>query len=151
MQEQNTSFLITIFIEMMLVLVFLGVVFFGVQLQRVDSFKQQVDYTIERQGGMTQEALNQIKAKSANDYNSFFTVKSYQTDTNNDRQITGNEGFKSSGADTTWVKGTTASDFGQPVKYTVHMRIPVPFAALFSASKTFDADFSGTATSKVRV
>lgn len=150
MQEQNTSFLITIFIEMMLALVFMGMVFFGVQLLRVDSFKQQVDYAIERQGGMTQETVNQIKDKSTKSYDSFFTLTSYQVDTNNDRQIDENEGIHKSANNTTWAAGTTASDFGQPVKYTIHMKIPVPFASIVSASKTFEADFSGTATSKVR-
>lgn len=49
---------------------------FCYQVSSVNSYKQQVNYQIERKGGLTEEAIMELKNYSETHYNGSFAVKS---------------------------------------------------------------------------
>lgn len=54
------SFLVKLLIGGLMVLAFVGLWGVGIELSDVSNFKQQVNYTIERDGGLTQQAIREI-------------------------------------------------------------------------------------------
>lgn len=64
------------FIGLMLLMMLLSATIFFIQVGGVNSFKQQVNYQIERKGGLTQEAISNINEYSENYYGGRFTVES---------------------------------------------------------------------------
>lgn len=60
------------------VLAFLSVVVFGYQLQTITTYRQQVNYQIERKGGLTTEALTELKAYSSKQFHGWYTIESTQ-------------------------------------------------------------------------
>lgn len=155
MQENYTSSLITMFIEMLLALLFLGLVFFGFQLQQINSYKQQVNYTIERQGGLTAAAITDLKKLSNENYSGYFTIVATTTDKNADGVVAVGEGLVKSADGKSWLPASTQGDFGQQYKYKMHIKIPIPFGGVLaakedSALKYFETDMIGSSVSKVR-
>ena len=58
------------------VLAFLSVVVFGYQLQTITTYRQQVNYQIERKGGLTAEAVSELKDYSNKQFHGWYTVES---------------------------------------------------------------------------
>lgn len=66
------------FIGLMLIMLMVAVTLFCIQLSDVNSYKQQVNYQIERHGGLTKESVQNLKDYSDKQYKGAFTVKSDQ-------------------------------------------------------------------------
>ncbi|MBO1123660.1 MULTISPECIES: hypothetical protein [Enterococcus] len=60
------------------VLAFLSVVVFGYQLQTITTYRQQVNYQIERKGGLTAEAVSELKEYSTKQFHGWYTIESTQ-------------------------------------------------------------------------
>lgn len=60
------------------VLAFLSVVVFGYQLQTITTYRQQVNYQIERKGGLTTEAVTELKEYSTKQFHGWYTIESTQ-------------------------------------------------------------------------
>ncbi|WP_142425280.1 hypothetical protein [Enterococcus casseliflavus] len=56
----------------------LSVVVFSYQLQTLNTFRQQVNYRIERKGGLTTEAVKEINQYSKEYFHGWYTVDSNQ-------------------------------------------------------------------------
>ena len=65
MQEQSVMEIIKWFIGLMMIMAMVSIGLFCVQLQDINTFKQQVNYQIERKGGLTTEAVEAIDKYSA--------------------------------------------------------------------------------------
>lgn len=78
MQESAVMEIVKWFITLFLIMGIVSLTYFGIQLANVNSFKQQVNYQIERQGGLTEEAVQNLKEYSDKSYKGSFTVKSDQ-------------------------------------------------------------------------
>lgn len=157
MQEDYTANLLKMFIEMLLVLLFLAIIFLGFQISKVNSFKQEVNYVIQRQGGLTTEALKDLKHISDNTYNGYFTVvEGMTTKSETDGQVDKSTRVASrNGVD--WMPAMKQGQFGQLYSYKIHMKIPIPFQGVWASNngsnpvpKYFEADFGGSEVSKVR-
>lgn len=59
-----------------LTLASIAVFLFCYQVSDVNSYKQQVNYQIERKGGLTEEAVMELNNYSKDNYNGVFTIKS---------------------------------------------------------------------------
>lgn len=64
------------YVGFILFMLIFSVVIFFIQVGDFNTFKQQVNYQIERQGGLTESALEEINDFSKNNYNGRFTVES---------------------------------------------------------------------------
>lgn len=95
-----------------------GVIFF--QLQEVNSFKQQVNYQIERKGGLTEEAIREL-----NDYAQENYLSAYQIESD---------------------KLNEKVSFGDTVDYTIKVEIPIHFYQVPS----IEYDSKGSGVSQVR-
>lgn len=142
-------------IKMVGVLAFLSIVFLGMQMQKINSFKQEVNYTIERQGGLTSKAISDLKKVSNDTYNGMFTINKGLADVNGNGVIEDLEG-QTSVSGHNWIGGMPQGQFGTQYMYQIDIKIPIPFAGIFTMdgdnSKTqyFNAQMAGTAVSKVR-
>lgn len=76
MQEHAIMEMVKWFIYLFLILIFVSIVLLGVQFLDVSSYKQQVNYQIERNGGLTVEAVNNLKEYSEKNYRNRFKVES---------------------------------------------------------------------------
>lgn len=155
MQEQNTSSFFALYISMFLTLGFLGIIFLGFQLGNINSFKQDVNHTIERQGGLTTDAIAELKKLSSERYSGYFTIVASTMDLNEDGIIGEGEGLVGSLNGKTWQPAGQQGTFGQLVKYKMYIKIPIPFGGIFAESeqsriKYFEADMVGSSVSKVR-
>ena len=155
MQEQNTSSMFTMFGEMIALLGVLALIFLGFQLSQINTYKQQINYTIERQGGLTTEALADLKKTSNEQYAGYFTIVAATYDANNDGIVDQGEGLVGNTNGTTWMSAMPQGDFGQMFKYQLHIKIPIPFGGVLASSessplKYLEADMVGSSVSKVR-
>ncbi|MEB8716605.1 hypothetical protein GH876_26500 [Bacillus thuringiensis] len=66
------------FVGLMLIMLMVAVTLFCIQLSDVNSYKQQVNYQIERHGGLTKESIQNLKEYSDSQYKGAFTIKSDQ-------------------------------------------------------------------------
>lgn len=78
MQEATIMELVKWFIGLLLIMMMVSLAMFFFQVGNVNSFKQQVNYQIERQGGLTKTALENLNEYSEKYYNGAFTVESDQ-------------------------------------------------------------------------
>lgn len=76
MQEQSIMEIVKWFIGLVIIMVMVSVGLFCYQLQDVNSFKQQVNYQIERRGGLTAEALKSLKEYSDKNYQGRYKIES---------------------------------------------------------------------------
>lgn len=60
MQEQSVMEIIKWFIGLIMIMTMVSIGLFCVRLQDINTFKQQVNYQIERKGGLTTEAVEAI-------------------------------------------------------------------------------------------
>lgn len=67
-----------IFISFLMIALMLGMATFLFQLQQVNNYKQYVNYQIERNGGLTENALENINTYSENHFHDIFSVSSDQ-------------------------------------------------------------------------
>lgn len=95
-----------------------GLIFF--QIQEVNSFKQQVNYQIERKGGLTEEAVKELNAYSKENYLTEYKIESDRLN----QKIS----------------------FGEVVEYTVTAEIPIHFYKVPSIKY----DSKGSGVSQVR-
>ncbi|MEX1447928.1 hypothetical protein AB3I00_14845, partial [Enterococcus sp. C76] len=58
------SFFIKIVLLFMAFMMMLGFIIFGIELSDISNYKQFVNYTIERNGGLTSESLDEIEEYS---------------------------------------------------------------------------------------
>lgn len=78
MQEGTIMELVKWFIGLMIVMMIVSLSIFLLELSNINTFKQQVNYQIERQGGLTETAITKINEYSNKYYNGIFTLKSNQ-------------------------------------------------------------------------
>ncbi|WP_077356031.1 DUF4320 family protein [Virgibacillus halodenitrificans] len=76
MQEGTIMELVKWFIGLFLIMMIVALAVFLFQMGDVNTFKQQVNYQIERNGGLTQEAMASINDYSERYFNGRFTVES---------------------------------------------------------------------------
>ncbi|EUJ34187.1 DUF4320 family protein [Brochothrix campestris] len=76
MQEQTVSEFVKWFIGLILIFGMVSIALFLYQFQDINTYKQQVNYQIERQGGLTKEAIAALKKESEDNYNGRYTIKS---------------------------------------------------------------------------
>lgn len=93
----------------------------GYQVLTFSPYLQQVNYHIERRGGLTEEALSELSDVSKKKYGNWYTIESSQA-------------------------GEKVS-FGETVDYTVKASYPLLIA---SKKMTFDLPVSAQSISKVR-
>lgn len=158
MEEQNTSELIGIFIKLLMVLGVLAMFFVGFQLHRFSSFKQEVNYTIERQGGINPNSIKAIQ-KISDSYDNYYVVNGFIYDKNHNGKIDDKEGLtESKDKDKTTTQTVEPQPYGTAFTYRVKIKIPIPFMS-FVANGTdqesimpthFEATGYGSAVSKVR-
>ena len=72
------SFLVKLLIGGLMVLAFVGLWGVGIELSDVSNFKQQVNYTIERDGGLTQQAIREISTYAQEHSHGQYQIKSAQ-------------------------------------------------------------------------
>ncbi|MEC3226207.1 hypothetical protein P9027_30285 [Bacillus thuringiensis] len=108
------------FIGLMLIMLMVAVALFCIQLSDVNSYKQQVNYQVERHGGLTKESVANLREYSDKQYQGAFTVKSDQLN--------------------------QKVNFGDVVDYQVVAKIKI---RLFNIPDA-EMKFSGSATSQVR-
>ncbi|MDR0846629.1 MAG: hypothetical protein LBN08_03875 [Lactobacillales bacterium] len=75
MLEENTSLIINAFIGLLGLFFFLSVFYVGFNLNQVHTYKQDVNYQIERCGGLTVEAIENLDSIDKEDK---FSVESSQ-------------------------------------------------------------------------
>ncbi len=158
MEEQNTSELIGIFIKLLMILGVLAMFFVGFQLHRFSSFKQEVNYTIERQGGINSKSIKAIQ-KISDSYNGYYIVNGFIFDKDHNGKIDNKEGLvESRDPNKTTTQTVNPQPYGTAFTYRVKIKIPIPFMS-FVASGTdqaslmpthFEAIGYGSAVSKVR-
>jgi preprotein translocase subunit SecF len=76
MQESSIMEMVKWFLTLFSIVLLVAVAIFCIQLSNVNSYKQQVNYTIERKGGLTKEAAQSLKEYSDKYYNGAFTIES---------------------------------------------------------------------------
>ncbi|MEK4181677.1 hypothetical protein NSQ61_19740 [Aeribacillus sp. FSL K6-1121] len=64
------------FIGLLLLLMLISVTIFFIELEGVNSYKQQVNYQIERKGGLTADAVAYLDSYSKTYYKGRFTIES---------------------------------------------------------------------------
>ncbi|WP_260288388.1 hypothetical protein [Peribacillus aracenensis] len=120
MQELSIMEFVKWFIALLVIMMLISLAMFFIELSNVNSFKQQVNYQIERQGGLTNTAISNINQTSNDYYNGTFTVISDRLN--------------------------TKVAYGEPVDYVVKGTfdikiLPIPDVKL---------EFNGTGVSQVR-
>ncbi|ODJ64891.1 hypothetical protein [Brochothrix thermosphacta] len=76
MQEQTISELVKWFIGLLLIFGMVSIALFLYQFQDINTYKQQINYQIEREGGLTKDAVKSLKKESEDNYNGRYTIKS---------------------------------------------------------------------------
>jgi hypothetical protein len=76
MQEGAVMEIVKSFIGIMLIMLLLSVTIFFMHVGQVNNFKQVVNYQIERNGGLTATAINEIEDYSNTYFDGRFTVSS---------------------------------------------------------------------------
>lgn len=66
------------FIGLFLIVLIVAVTVLCIKVSNVNSYKQQVNYQIERHGGLTEVAVQNLKEYSDKNYKGAFTVESKQ-------------------------------------------------------------------------
>jgi hypothetical protein len=120
MQESAIMEIVKWFIGLFLIVLMVAVAIFCIQVSNVNSYKQQVNYQIERQGGLTKVAIQNLNAYSDKHYKGTFTVESNKL----------NEKVQ----------------FGETVDYTVIAKFKIALFNLPDVTMNFD----GSASSHVR-
>ena len=78
MLESNIMINAKLYIFAVLTTFIVGVSVFCYEIQQVNSFRQYVDYQIERNGGLTTNAMSNIDAYNEKNYKGKFTINSEQ-------------------------------------------------------------------------
>jgi len=120
MQEHVIMEIVGIFTGLLIVLMIAAASLFFFQVQEANSFRQTINYHIEREGGLTPEAMTQLETHSERFYNGRFTISSPQS---NQRV-----------------------NFGEKVEYTIHGSFPIAFLPI----PNMRMDFNGVGVSHVR-
>ncbi|HAP5355482.1 TPA: DUF4320 family protein [Enterococcus faecalis] len=120
MQEQSVMEIIKWFIGLMMIMAMVSIGLFCVQLQDINTFKQQVNYQIERKGGLTTEAVEAIDKYSATNYDRRFTIESD--------------------------KLNKKVSYGEEIDYTIKATIPIQILPLPDVTLSFN----GNSVSQIR-
>ncbi|EMF0336545.1 hypothetical protein KCT23_002355 [Enterococcus faecium] len=120
MLEQSIMEIVKWFIGLVIIMVMVSVGLFCYQLQDVNSFKQQVNYQIERRGGLTAEALKSLKDYSDKNYQGRYKIESNLLN--------------------------QKVEYGQAVDYTVKATIPIQILPLPDVTLSFE----GNSVSQIR-
>ncbi|AAM26180.1 hypothetical protein [Bacillus anthracis] len=78
MLDSSIMLIVKWFVGLMLIMMMVAVSLFCIQLSDVNLYKQQVNYQIERHGGLTKEAGAYLKDYSEKQYQGALSVKSDQ-------------------------------------------------------------------------
>ncbi|MFJ1106840.1 hypothetical protein [Bacillus albus] len=66
------------YIGLLLIVLIVAVTVLGIKVSNINSYKQQVNYQIERHGGLTEVAVQNLKEYSDKNYKGAFAVESKQ-------------------------------------------------------------------------
>lgn len=83
--DHSVAELIKYVIGLITVVMFCIVSRFCIKLLDINPFQQTVNYTIEREGGLTPSAISRINKESKDNYNSSFTITS--SDSNKEKKF----------------------------------------------------------------
>ena len=120
MQEGAIMEVIKWFIALFLLMMLVSFSIFVIDMSTSNNYKQYVNYEIERNGGLTAEALNNLEAYSDEHFKGMYTVSS-------DRAM-------------------ERVEFGESVDYTVHGS----YSIFMLPTLDIDMDFGGSAVSYIR-
>ncbi|HBL1652533.1 hypothetical protein [Enterococcus sp. HMSC076E04] len=120
MQEQSVMEIIKWFIGLIMIMTMVSIGLFCVRLQDINTFKQQVNYQIERKGGLTTEAVEAIDKYSDTNYDGRFTIESD--------------------------KLNQKVSYGEEIDYTIKATIPIQILPLPDVSLSF----KGNSVSQIR-
>ena len=120
MQEQSVMEFVKWFIGLLLVFGMVAVGIFCFQVQEVNTFKQQVNYQIERRGGLTPEAVIALEEYSDSYFNSRYHINSNQLN----QKVA----------------------FGEVVEYTITVIYPIAFFPI----PDVELSFNGMGVSHIR-
>lgn len=76
MQEATTMEMVKYYIFIFLTVCLVSLAIFFFEVSNVNSYKQQVNYEIERSGGLTPEVVEQLDEYSKTYYKGIFTISS---------------------------------------------------------------------------
>lgn len=141
MQEQSVMEVVKWFMAFFFIMFMLAVASFLMQAQDSNSIKQTVNYTIERNGGLTAGAVDYLNEVSKTTYgNRFSVVALVKNDDGNGTVTIG---------DTTYDEVDEMKapvEFGDKVHYIIKLKYNIPFFNIETASTSF----MGTSVSQVR-
>lgn len=144
MQEQSVMEVIKWFTTFFFLMMIIAITSFLMQAQDINSIKQSVNYTIERNGGLTHEAVDYLDELSESSYGGRFKVYGLVEDTNGSVTM-GNKKYRVSSNPT----GEVA--FGEKVNYVIDMKFNVPFLNTFNFDgEGLRANYKGTSVSQIR-
>lgn len=76
MQEQTIFEVVKWFIGLTLILMLVSIGLFCYQLQTINTYKQEINYQIEREGGLTSVAIEKLSSDSKKNYNDIYKIQS---------------------------------------------------------------------------
>lgn len=79
MQEGAVMEIVKWFLALLMLMLLIAFTIFAINTSAINNFKQQVNYEIERNGGLTEEALESIGEYSEDYYGGRFKVESENT------------------------------------------------------------------------
>lgn len=120
MQEHSIMEIVKWFTGLILVMTMISIALFCYQLQDINTFKQQVNYQIERNGGLTAEAISNLQEYSDRNYQGRYEIQSD--------------------------KWNQKVGYGEEVDYTVIATIPIQILPLPDVVLSFE----GNSVSQIR-
>ncbi|MCH4168618.1 MAG: hypothetical protein LKF42_05145 [Streptococcaceae bacterium] len=118
--EHHISEIIHWFLTLLIITVLVSITLLGKAINDINAFKNDVNASIERHGGYTEQAESEIQTYSKNYYCDLFKIAS--------------------------VSKIGAVSYGQTINYVIEGHFPVAF---FTDS-SFNVNFHGQASSKLR-
>lgn len=109
MKENTITMLTNVFVGLFLILGIFALAIFFFEMQNVNSFRQTVNYTIERNGGLNQNIVGELNQHSADFFNGRFEVRGDASDVS----------------------------FGDVIDYQVDVQIPISFLPVPDFQTTF--------------
>lgn len=130
----------------------LATVIFLFQLNQVNSFQQEVNYQIERHGGLTDDALMALDAHAKSNYGGCLEANNeagnsckYGGDTSSGFFV---REYRSQGGKDVWFdRGTTQAQYGTEVRYALVRKISI---GSFENIEVMNPAVTGVSVSRVR-
>lgn len=159
MQESNAAEIIKTFITMIGLFFIFGMVYVFYKVNQVSDFEQDVNNSIERQGGLTASSIANLKKLSEDQYGGIFYITEAQYDSNKNGKLDSSDTTVKASNDKSFISGTPENlQYGTAFQYKINISVPIPFMSGLSESQykrtalptSFNTQAYGRATTKVR-